>query len=124
MKLLILLLFLLSGGVTATCQTKKLEVVCEVYKRQINWGGLPFFLPDSLKGPVMVQLKKSHAFSDPAIVNILCLSGWILVSTTPKTDNSSGNPSSEIVYYLKREILVSDAEFANIRARVKEAIGQ
>lgn len=123
MKRIILTTVFLLGCLFSFGQSKKMEIVCEVFQDQINYGGLLKFLPDSLQKQVIVSFKKNHGLAGVEIINVLCLNGWSLVTVSQKVDNTTSlGTYSNVVYHLKREITVTDQEFIAIQARIHRLI--
>jgi hypothetical protein len=83
----------------------------------IEYQSLSKFLPDSLKQDI-IKVKRTRDELDA--VNILCLSGWEIVSVSHVVSSSNNIVSSSPVYVLKKEIEVSEAEYQLIQERMKK----
>ena len=123
MKRSLLIISCLLASLISICQSKKLEIVCEVFGDRFNYGGLVEFLPDSLKNSTIISLQKKHRLSGLELINVLCLNGWKLFSVSEKVvNNSDDGVYSKVIYHLKREIIVSDEEFLAIQKRINSRV--
>ena len=113
MKKVLLSLFALSFYIFGLAQTNKIEVVCQVNRGQISYGGMDKILPDSVKNYfVQMDRKEESRFGDLAIVNILTVNGWTLVS--------SFDSLTVPVYVLKRDFLFSNKDYQVVLKTAKD----
>ncbi|GAA4317514.1 hypothetical protein [Flaviaesturariibacter amylovorans] len=119
MKTALLFLCLLGAGTAGHAQ-RRLEIVCEVADAQVNYGRAEHYLPDSLHS-LFVRPKRGVLIYGPDLVNVLTLYGWKFVGASPGLHEArySNKPT---VYYLKREVLLSEEAYVEMQHRIEAAL--
>jgi hypothetical protein len=110
MKTFFVALLMCFSAATLFAQTTKTAIYCTLdVSGQVNYGDLAKLLPDSLKSIALANPRKDYDLHNVNHVLLwMSLNGWKLISVESNV-TGGGIVSTEINYYLSKEIYLDPA---------------